>query len=213
MNPRKVRLGVAVLAASALLTSCATNQEQQDQATGAVVGCAGGALVGALLGGGRGAAIGCAAGAVVGWSSVALSQYQAAQARSYEADRAQYRKVDPDFYGLNQHTTAGAVKIRTVNSAPKTVNAGGSVTFNTDYSLIAPQNRGAVEVQEVLVLKKDGKVLSEMRAQTEQRQTGGWASQGAFPIPQGADKGYYVVEHRVQVGTSYDTKVSTFQVI
>ena len=42
--------------------------------------------------------------------------------------------------------------------------------------------------------------------------TGGWESRAEFPVPQDADAGTYVIEHKVKAGSSYDKRVSVFVV-
>jgi hypothetical protein len=61
-------------------------------------------------------------------------------------------------------------------------------------------------------LKKDGKGLAALPAQTHDRAAGGWNIDGVIPIPKNATAGTYVIEHKVQAGTAYDTDESTFVV-
>jgi hypothetical protein len=68
------------------------------------------------------------------------------------------------------------------------------------------------DVQESWALKKDGKVLANVPAQITHRPAGGWAAPAQIPIPKNAPSGTYVVEHKVQVGTTYDTDESVFLV-
>jgi len=200
---------VFALAACVTLAGCNTTQEQQDQTTGAVVGCAGGAIVGALIGGSRGAAIGCAAGGLIGWGTVRMSQYNAYQARSSSADQNSYRRTDPDFYALNRSGSGSAVKIRGVDASPDRARSGTTIVAVTDYSVVT---RGSVNVQESWALKKDGRQLVELKPSPQTRGSGGWESRAEFPVPSDAEPGTYVIEHRVKAGSSYDKQISTFVV-
>jgi uncharacterized membrane protein len=80
----------------------------------------------------------------------------------------------------------------------------------TDYSLQLPQNTPDASVQESWVLKKDGEKLAELPAKTSKRTGGGWQADANISIPKEAKPGTYVIEHKVQTGTSYDTDESTF---
>lgn len=194
-----------------LLAGCAT-QQGNDQLMGAGAGALGGATLGCLAGlaagGGSGcatgAAIGAATGAVAGWGVVKYNQYQASQVRSAQDDQR--------LYGLAKSVDTAQVKIHKGTSKPSPVRPGGSVKLFTDYSVQLPANTKAIQVAESWTLKKDGKVLAEMPAQTSQRSSGGWNADASIPIPKGANLGTYVIEHKVQAGDSYDTDESTFVV-
>jgi hypothetical protein len=200
------------LAACATLAGCATTQEGQDQASGALIGCAGGAIVGALLGNTRGAVAGCAAGALVGWGTVKMTQYNASQSRSGNTDEDLYRRSDPDFYALDKPVSDSTIKIRGATASPDRASAGTTIVAVTDYSLITPKNSATIDVQESWALKKDGKQLVELKPRAQTRSTGGWESRAEFPVPQDADPGTYVIEHKVKAGSSYDKRVSVFVV-
>ena len=200
------------LAACLTLAGCASNQEQQDRTTGAVVGCAGGAIVGALIGGSRGAAIGCAAGGLIGWGTVKMTQYNASQQRSGEADEQNYRRTDPDFYAMNKSGGSSAVKIRGVSAMPDSASAGSTIVAVTDYSVVTPRDGATIGVQESWALKKDGQQLVELKPDPQTRSSGGWESRAEFPVPDDAEPGTYVIEHKVKAGSSYDKRVSVFVV-
>ena len=195
----------------ATLSGCAT-QDGNEQLIGAGVGCAAGAIVGGLIGGRKGAAIGCAAGGTMGVGAVALSQYNARQARTARADASRYSKVDPDFYGLSRSSTESAVKIRASGSSPSTVSPGQAVTVTTDYSIITPRNVDTVAVDESWILKKDGEEITKLEVDAQKRRSGGWSTVGEFNVPNDAPPGTYVVEHKVQTGTSYNSGISVFVV-
>lgn len=193
------------------LSGCAT-QQQNDQLMGAGIGCVGGAIIGGLIAGRHGAAIGCASGTLIGWGGVKLAQYNAEQARTQQADANRYRKVDPDFYGLSQSATESAIKIRSTGTLPSSIKPGASVQATTDYSIITPSSVSTVVVDESWTLKKDGKVIVELSSEPQQRSSGGWSTTSEFAVPGNAEPGTYVIEHKVQAGSSYNTGISVFVV-
>lgn len=176
---------------------------------GALGGAALGCLTGFIAGGnasscGTGAAIGAATGAVIGWGAVKISQYQASQVRTPQNDQ--------QMYGLTKPVDATQVKIRKGSSTPRTVKPGESVNLSTDYSLMLPPKTTSVPVVESWTLEKDGKVLADLPQKSTDRQSGGWNADAMIPIPKNAEPGTYVIDHKVQAGTSYDTDESTFVV-
>ncbi|HTO99843.1 MAG TPA: hypothetical protein VMJ64_00610 [Anaerolineales bacterium] len=201
---------IAVALCATFFTGCAT-QQGNDQLKGAGAGLLGGAALGCLTGFiasghasgcATGAAIGAATGAVVGWGAVRLSQYQAEQVRSAQDDQR--------LYGLSKPVDSTQVKIRKGTATPNTVRPGETVRVATDYSVILPQNMQSAPVSEGWTLKKDGKVLADLPQQNNQRTSGGWSADASIPIPTNAQPGTYVIEHKVQAGTSYDTDDSFF---
>jgi hypothetical protein len=204
---------VAAIGTAMLVSGCATTQEGQEQAIGAGIGCAaGGILAGIITRDARYAAAGCAAGAAIGFGVVKVQQYNAMQARSSDADMRRYRKSDPDFYGLSTPVTSSAVKIRDASTSPKTVSKGQMVLAKTDYSVVTPSGVTDVKVDETWSLKKDGKLLTTVKSDPQQRSSGGWNTEAGFPVPDTAAPGTYIVEHTVKVGTFTDTRDSYFVV-
>jgi hypothetical protein len=184
------------------MSGCATGEGNQ-QLFGAGIGTALGCGIGYALGGAKGCAIGSALGAASGWGVVA--QYQATQVRSAAQDQA--------IYGVTEAVTANKVQIRKGAATPSTVRAGTKVQIDTDYSLLMPTAtaaQGAADVQESFTLKKDGKVLTNSAPKTFRRASGGWVATNKLPIPQNAEAGTYVVETKVQAGSSYDTDETVF---
>lgn len=180
---------------------------------GAGIGCvAGGLLAGIITRDARYAAAGCAAGAALGFGVIKVQQYNATQARTSEADMRRYRKADPDFYGLSTPVTNSSVRIRNASTSPKTVSKGQLVVAKTDYSVVTPSGTSGVNVDESWSLKKDGKVLATVKSDPQQRVGGGWNTEAGFPVPETAEPGTYIVEHRVKVGTVADTRDSYFVV-
>jgi len=210
----RIRICMAGAISTALLVSgCATTQEGHEQAVGATIGCAaGGILAGIITRDARYAAAGCAAGAALGFGVVKVQQYNATQARTSDADMRRYRKADPDFYGLSTPVTTAAVKVRSATATPATIRPGSTILAKTDYSVVAPANQSTVSVTESWILKKDGKTLANAPLAPQERTTGGWQTSADVPIPAEAPTGTYILEHKVQTGTTYDTQISSFVV-
>jgi len=186
-----------------LVAGCANMSSGQQQATGAFLA---GALGSGLCLAAGGNAATCAAigvgSAALGWAAVA--QYQATQVRTAEQDQR--------LYGLTAPVSSTQVKIRKGTSAPATVRPGSTVNVVTDYSLMTPKAMSGTNVEESWVLKKDGKVLGNIPPQRNYRAAGGWSAESGITIPRNAQPGTYVIEHKVQAGSSYDTDESTFVV-
>jgi len=202
---RRPRSLVAAVIGALLLASCSGMTEGQNQLLGALGGAAAGAGIGALATRGDTTAtlIGAAAGAAVGWAAVKLTQYYSQKTRSEEQEAAAYG------YQPAQGTI---VKIRNATAAPQQVARGQKVTFETDYSVLAPEGTSSVAVQESWELSKDGQVIADMPARTEQREPAGWLSRASIDIPADAAPGNYLVKSRVAVGTSYDERLAAFVV-
>jgi hypothetical protein len=202
-TPRSVTF---VVAGSLLLASCSgMNTDSGNQLLGALGGAAAGAGIGALAtrGDPTAALIGAAAGAAVGWAAVKLTQYYSQKTRTEEEEAK--------TYGY-QPAEGTIVKIRNASAAPSQVAPGQKVTFETDYSVLAPSGTDAVSVQESWELSKDGTVIAKMPPKTEQREPAGWQSKASIDIPSNASPGTYVVKTRVEAGTSYDERLATFVV-
>lgn len=183
-----------------LAAGCTTNQMM-----GAGAGAAAGALAGGLIGGDwKGALIGAASGAAIGWGAAKLIEYNSTQVRTPQTDQ--------QVYGVAERVSSPTVKLRKGTSSPAQVKPGQKVDVATDYSVMLPKGTKDAEVDESWILKKDGKVLTELSPQKARRSEGGWQANASIVIPQGAPAGTYVVEHKVQSGTSYDTDESTFVV-
>lgn len=203
---RKPRSLVAAVLSCALLASCSgMNQDTGNQLLGALGGAAAGAGIGALAtrGDAKAALIGAAAGAAVGWAAVKLTQYYSQKTRTEEEEAR--------TYGY-QPAEGTIVKIRSANAQPATVSPGQKVTFETDYSVLAPSGTSEVAVQESWELTKDGTTIAKMPPKTEQREPAGWQSKASIDIPANADPGTYLVKTRVEAGTSYDERLAAFVV-
>jgi len=203
---RRSRSVASVVLASVVLASCSgMSADTGNQLLGALGGAAAGAGIGALAtkGDPKAALIGAAAGAVVGWAAVKLVQYYSQKTRTEEEEARTYG------YQPAQGTI---VKIRSASAAPAQVAPGQKVTFETDYSVLAPEGTSSVAVQESWELSKDGTVVATMPTRTEQREPAGWQSRAAIDIPSNASPGTYLVKTRVEAGTSYDERLAAFVV-
>jgi predicted lipid-binding transport protein (Tim44 family) len=188
----------------ATATGCATTQEGQ-QAQGAALGALAGGLTTGLLTGNVGYGIaGAVAGAALGWGAVKLYQSQTQQVRSVEQDQ--------QLYGLTPSANSVLVKLNKAVATPDRIAPGQTVTVASDYSLALPGSQANAEVAETYTLKKDGKVLFTSPPQRGQHSSGGYAVNASIPIPKDAETGTYVVETRVEAGTSYDVSQAVFVV-
>ena len=163
---------------------------------------AGGLTTGLLTGNVGYGIAGAAAGAALAWGAVKLVQYHSQQVRTPEQDQS--------LYGLTPSTNSVLVKLNKGTASPETVSPGQQVTIVSDYSLALPPSQGSASVQEIYALKKDGKLLFQSPPQTAQRTAGGYAVNAAIPIPADAKPGTYVVETKVQAGSSYDVNQAVF---
>lgn len=200
MNTKSKTLSITLCAA--LAAGCA-NQGGNGQLLGSLAGAVVGAASGAAIGGNwKGALVGAAAGAALGWAAAKLVEYNSTQVRSEADERA--------IYGISERVASPLVKVRKGSSSPTQIRAGEQVRVVTDYSVMLPQGMTQADVSESWVLKKDGTVLSEIPPQNVKRNGGGWEATASIAIPSNAQPGTYVVEHKVQTGTSYDTDESVF---
>lgn len=193
MKPNKIKI-ISIVCTSVLLTGCATTE--QSMGLGAL-GCAGvGVLTGVLTGSsgiGAGAGAGCMA-----LATVAILSYHSSQTRTASQDQ--------QLYGYTTPVNGTEVKIRDAIASPKTVKAGDTVKLGLDYSVIAANGTQDVNVEEIMVLKKDGKELKPLSARTIKRPLGGSGSEVDFAVPSKMPPGTYVIENKVKTGTSYDVR-------
>ncbi|PKM10387.1 MAG: hypothetical protein CVV13_13230 [Gammaproteobacteria bacterium HGW-Gammaproteobacteria-3] len=204
MNQQLARTTVSAIICASLLTGCATTQENQ-QAWGAGLGAITAGLATGLATGNVGYGIAAAVGgAAIGWGAVKLAQYNSEQVRSASQDQA--------LYGFTPSSNATLVKLHKGTASPDTVAPGQQVQIASDYSLAVPEAQNMTAVQESWTLKKDGQVLFQADPQNVQRTAGGYAVNATIPIPKNASAGTYVVETRVQAGTSSDFNQAVFVV-
>jgi hypothetical protein len=198
---KKIQHKIIVLVCTGtLLSGCATWQQSAGLAT---LGCAGvGVLTGALThsaGAGAGAGAGCLA-----LAGLAIYSYHTSQTRTVAQDQ--------QLYGYTTPVSSTEVKIRNSTAYPETVRAGDTLKIGLDYSIMAPKGTPSVNVLETMVLKRDGKVLQSLSERPVDRQLGNGVSEVDFKIPAKMPPGTYVIEQKVQAGTSYDTRPAVFVV-
>lgn len=193
MKPNKMKL-TAIACTGVLLTGCATME--QSMGLGAV-GCAGvGVLTGALTG-----SAGIGAGAGAGCMALAgLAIY------SYHSNQTRTAAQDQQLYGYTAPVNGTEVKIRDANAFPKTARAGDTVKLTLDYSVIGARDAQDVNVEETMVLKKDGKVEKSLSQRMVPRPMGGGSSEVNITIPSQMPAGTYVIENTIKTGTSYDVR-------
>jgi hypothetical protein len=201
MNTKSKMASLALCAGLTLGCANQPNNEWLGAATGALTGAASGALVGKNW---KGALVGAAVGAAVGWGAAKLIAYNSTQVRSVTNDRK--------IYGVTERVSSPLVKVRKGSTSPSRVAPGSEVKIATDYSLVLPEGVREADVQESWTLMKDGKKLTEIPPQRLKRTGGGWQADAGIAVPKDARPGTYVVEHKVQAGSSYDTDESVFVV-
>ncbi len=199
MKKQKLKV-IAAIYSGVLLTGCATWQQSTGLAT---LGCAGvGILTGALThsaGAGAGAGAGCMALAAIG-----IYNYHSSQTRTAQQDQ--------QLYGYTAPVNSTEVKIRNATALPEMVKAGDTVKLTLDYSVMAPKGIENVDVDESMVLKRDGKVLQTLSERPIKRPLGGSSSEVDFKVPAEMPAGTYVIEQKVTAGTSYDIRPTVFVV-
>ncbi|MGR9117049.1 MAG: hypothetical protein ACU85E_14905 [Gammaproteobacteria bacterium] len=204
MKHKFVRTAVSAAICTGLITGCATTSENQ-QAIGAGLGAVAAGLTTGLLTGNVGYGLAAAAGgAALGWGAVKLAQYNSQQVRSASEDQS--------MYGFTPSANTVLVKLNKGMASPNTVSPGQQVQVASDYSLAVPPAQGMASVQETWTLKKDGNVIFQAPPQNVQRAAGGYAVNATIPIPKNASTGTYVVETKVQAGTSSDINQAIFVV-
>jgi hypothetical protein len=199
-----VKCAVVVALSLSLAAGCATTEQNQQLGGAAVGGLAGGLLCTALHGNTAACLASAAAGAAIGWGTVKVSQYRSAQVRSSQSDNR--------IYGLTAPPDSTSVVVRKSSAVPQSVQPGQEVNVSTDYSVILPHGTSQVDVVESWALTKDGKVLANLAQPPVQRSAGGYVAQAGIPIPGNAPHGTYVIEHKVQAGTVFDSQTSVFYV-
>ena len=105
------------------------------------------------------------------------------------------------------------VKIRDAYVFPgEHVKAGEEVTLIVDYITIAPLGTQEVDVEERMVLTKDGKLVKLLYEGLIKRIVGKSIAKVRFLVPKTAKLGSYVIKNTVKTGTSYDGYDAFFEV-
>ena len=190
-----------------LLPGCAQLQTIAEQ--NPLLATAGCGALGAIIAVGTGSEW-AGGGTATACAALALTVY-ATRTHSAAEDRALYERADPELYGLKPGEPA-RVKLRSRTSTPREAQRGSKVTAETGYSLVAPDANQSIEVVSNWTLKKDNKQLFKIDGKPERQQAGTFRAVSEFDVPKDAEAGTYIVEHRVQAGTSYDLDQSFFVV-
>jgi hypothetical protein len=194
---RKIMVAVAI-ATAITVSGCETTGGAQENVAGAGIGALVGCGIGALIKGSRGCAVGAGIGAAAGLAYVAIKHYEA-------------RRTGP-VIGATTTVTSPKVTIDESTNSPRMVRAGQTLDVTTDYSLRLPPGESSASVTEAWVLKQNGRTVYALPKQTNNRTEGIWEAEAEISVPDGAAPGAYVIEHRVQAGSSYDTRSSKFTV-
>ena len=105
------------------------------------------------------------------------------------------------------------VKIRDAYILPLDhVTAGEEATLIVDYMIIASPGTQEVEVEERMVLTKDGVLVKLLYEGSIKRIVGKCIAKVRFLVPRNAKLGSYVIKNTVKTGTSYDAYDALFEV-
>jgi len=198
------RRSIALLTVSVFLfglVSCASiPEEHKGAATGAGVGAAAGGLAGVLLGGSaRATVIGALAGALVGG---AVGHYYVDQKRDREETAKQY----------GYEPSAGiVVRVEEALAVPASVKPGGNVELRLTYAVLTPKADDSVAVNETREIRHNGVLVGKPEVNIT-RSGGTYSSSVPLLLPEGADKGTYVVLSTVRAENVSDSREFTFEV-
>ena len=105
------------------------------------------------------------------------------------------------------------VKIRDAYILPGDhVKAGEEATLIVDYMIIAPLGIQEADIEERMVLTKDGKLVKLLYEGLNKRIVGKCIAKVRFLVPKTAKQGSYVIKNTVKTGTSYDGYDAFFEV-
>ena len=114
---------------------------------------------------------------------------------------------------LEVATLGRVVKIRDAYLLPGDhVKAGEEVTLIVDYILIAPLGTQEADIEERMVLTKDGKLVKLLYEGPIKRIVGKCIAKVRFLVPKTAKRGSYIIKNTVKTGTSYDAYDAFFEV-
>ena len=129
----------------------------------------------------------------------------------YRSAQTRTAQQDQKLYGYAKVNSL-EVKIRNATAFPEQVRAGETVKLTLDYSVMAPKGTQKVDVTESMILKHDGKVMITFPDRPIKRSLGGSSAEVDLPTPAKMPPGTYVIEYKVQAGTSYDIRPVVFVV-
>lgn len=197
-------LGVYLLCLIVLghaMVGCGAISEQQKAGTvGAGVGAAAGAVAGSLLDKkhpGTGAAIGAVAGAVVGGAAGwAVGEYRVRQVRTREQAAAGYTPAQ----GV-------VVKIEKAVTAPQQLKPGDRLTFQAQYTVLAPPQTKEIRVTETRTIFFDNRHLVDLPRKELTLTQGTNEIQDSLSLPKDAAEGLYLVTTSVEPAVPNAQKV------
>jgi len=197
MKPKAI---IAIFMATLFTTSllgCGTVPEEHK---GAAVGAGAGALAGVLLGGDTtGRIVGGLIGALVGG---AIGHY------AYDKQRNRDETAQAYNYQPSQGTQ---VVIENAQASPQSVRGGEEVTLRTTYAVLTPSEATQVNVKEIRRITHNGELVGNPEV-TVVRTGGTYTSSVPLRLPQGADKGTYVVRTTIETASARDTRETRFTV-
>jgi hypothetical protein len=105
------------------------------------------------------------------------------------------------------------VQVITQFVAPKSVRPGDTMRIYTQYDLKLPNHMYNAEVTERLVLFHNGARVSDLMPPNRVRHKAAKIDMFVeIEIPSDADRGQYIIEHRIQSGRSESVKKSKFYI-
>ena len=197
MKPKAIIAIFMVSLFTASLLGCGTVPEEHK---GAAVGAGAGALAGVLLGGDTtGRIVGGLIGALVGG---AIGHY------AYDKRRNRDETAQAYNYQPSQGTQ---VVIENAQASPQSVRGGEDVNLQTTYAVLTPSEATQVNVTEIRRITHNGELVGNPEV-TVVRTGGTYTSSVPLRMPQGADKGTYVVRTTIETASARDTRETRFTV-
>jgi len=166
----------------------AMSEQQKGGAVGAGVGAAAGAVAGGLLdkkNPAKGAAIGAAAGALLGGAAGwAVGEYRVRQVRSREQAAA-----------AAGYTTAQGIvaKIEKAATVPQQLKPGDQLTFQAQYTVLAPPQTKEIRVTESRTIYFDNRHLVDLPRKELTLTQGTNEIQDSLSLPKDAAEGLYLM--------------------
>lgn len=198
MNKRFTRSVLWLMVLSQTIAGCETMSEQQKSgAVGAGAGAVVGAVAGALLdkkNPGKGAAIGAAAGALVGGAAGwAVGEYRVRQVRTREQAAA-----------ATDYTPAQGVVARIEKAAttPQQLKPGEQLTFQAQYTVLAPPQQKEIRVTETQTILFDNRHLKDLPQKELTLAPGTIDVQHSLTLPKEAAEGLYLMMTSITPATA-----------
>lgn len=190
MNKRFARAVLWLMILSQTTAGCETMSEQQKSgAVGAGAGAVVGAAAGALLNKknpGQGAAIGAAAGALVGGAAGwAVGEYRVRQVRTRE------QAVAATGYTPAQGVV---VLIEKAATTPQQLRPGEQLTFQAQYTVLAPPQQKEIQVTETRTILFDNRHLHDLPQKELTLAQGTKDIQHSLTLPKEAAEGLYLMK-------------------